>query len=118
MNVTVWPTVGALAGGALTGAEITVEHYVPGQKVERGDRITGSYVCCGGGTIEGRWIDFTSGAAFPDPYLTTSGTATVNEGAFGGSCPGVTDTEDFSCTTGRQAILADARPKFWQRKRA
>lgn len=61
-----------------------------------------------GGTIEGRWIDFTSGAAFPDPYLTTSGTATVNEGAFGGSCPGVTDTEDFSCTTGRQAILADA----------
>src|SRR5688572_30473220 len=28
-------------------------------------------------------------------------------GAFGGACPGVGDTEDFTCTTGRQAILPD-----------
>jgi hypothetical protein len=61
-----------------------------------------------GGTIEGRWIDFTSGDAFPDPYVTTSGTASVSGGAFAGACPGVADTEDFTCTTGRQAILADA----------
>jgi hypothetical protein len=60
-----------------------------------------------GGTIEGRWIDFTSGDAFPDPYVTTGGTASVSGGAFGGACPGVADTEDFTCTTGRQAILAD-----------
>jgi hypothetical protein len=41
-----------------------------------------------GGTAEGRWIDFTSGAQFPDPSLTTSGTASVSGGAFGGACPG------------------------------
>ena len=60
-----------------------------------------------GGTVEGRWIDFSSGAAFPDPYLTTSGTASVSGGAFGGACPGVPDTDEFTCTTGREAILAD-----------
>jgi hypothetical protein len=59
------------------------------------------------GTLQGRWIDFTSGAAFPDPYLATSGTASVSGGAFGGACPGVADTEQFTCTTGREAILAD-----------
>ena len=60
-----------------------------------------------GGTVEGRWIDFTSGAAFPDPYLTTTGTASVSGGAFAGGCPGVADTEQFTCTTGRQAVLGD-----------
>ena len=60
-----------------------------------------------GGTAEGRWIDFTSGAQFPDPSHTTSGTASVSGGAFGGACPGVADTEEFTCTTGRQAVLAD-----------
>lgn len=60
-----------------------------------------------GGTAEGRWIDFTSGAIFPDPYLATAATASVSEGAFGGACPGVADTEEFTCTTGRQTILAD-----------
>jgi hypothetical protein len=60
-----------------------------------------------GGTAEGRWIDFTSGAQFPDPYITTSGTASVSGGAFRGACPGVADTEEFTCTTGRQAVLAD-----------
>jgi hypothetical protein len=60
-----------------------------------------------GGTAEGRWIDFTSGAQFPDPSLLTSSTASVSGGAFGGACPGVADTEDFTCTTGRQAVVAD-----------
>jgi hypothetical protein len=60
-----------------------------------------------GGASEGRWVDFTSGAAFPDPYLATSAAAAASGGAFGGSCPGVADTEDFSCTTGREAILAE-----------
>jgi hypothetical protein len=60
-----------------------------------------------GGTAESRWIDFTSGAQFPDPCLTTSGTASVSGGAFGGACPGVADTEEFTCATGRQAVLAD-----------
>ena len=60
-----------------------------------------------GGTLEGRWIDFSAGAAFPDPYLATTGTASVSGAAFSGACPGVADTDDFTCTTGRQAILAD-----------
>lgn len=60
-----------------------------------------------GGTVEGRWIDFTSGGAYPDPYLVTSATASVSGGAFGGACPGVTDTEEFTCTTGRETIVAD-----------
>jgi hypothetical protein len=60
-----------------------------------------------GGTTEGRWIDFTAGAAFPDPYLATAGTASVSGGAFAGACPDVADTDEFTCTTGRQAILAD-----------
>jgi hypothetical protein len=60
-----------------------------------------------GGTIDGRWVDFTSGSAFPDPHLATSVAATVSGGAFGGGCPGIADTDEFTCTTGRQAILAD-----------
>ena len=60
-----------------------------------------------GGTSDGRWIDFTGGAVSPDPYLATVGTATVSGGAFGGSCPGVANTEDFTCSTGREAVLAD-----------
>lgn len=61
-----------------------------------------------GGTSDGRWIDFTGGAPFPDPYLATVGSATVSGGAFGGACPGVANTGDFTCTTGRQAVVADA----------
>lgn len=61
-----------------------------------------------GGTSEGRWIDFSTGAAVPDPYLATTATASVSASAFGGGCPGVPDTEDFTCTTGRQAVLASA----------
>lgn len=60
-----------------------------------------------GGTSDGRWIDFTSGAQFPDPFVATAGSATVSGGAFGGDCPGVANTQDFTCTTGRQAVLAD-----------
>lgn len=60
------------------------------------------------GTSEGRWIDFSTGAVFPDPYLATTASASVSGSAFGGGCPGVADTEDFSCTTGRQAVLASA----------
>ena len=60
-----------------------------------------------GGTTDGRWIDFTAGAQFPDPYIATAGTATVSGGAFGGACPGVANTQDFTCTTGREAVLAD-----------
>ena len=60
-----------------------------------------------GGMTDGRWIDFTPGAQFPDPYIATAGTATVSGGAFGGACPGVANTEDFTCTTGREAVLAD-----------
>ena len=59
------------------------------------------------GILQGRWIDFTSGEEFPDPYLTTSGTATISGGSFGGACPGVPDTEEFTCTTGRETVLAD-----------
>jgi hypothetical protein len=59
------------------------------------------------GVLQGRWIDFTSGVAFPPPYVTTSGSGSVGEGAFGGSCPGVTDTDEFSCMTGREAFVAD-----------
>ena len=59
------------------------------------------------GTSDGRWLDFTSGASFPEPYLATSAAATVSGGAFGGGCPGVVNTEDFTCTTGREAVLAD-----------
>jgi hypothetical protein len=70
--------------------------------VEEGD-LPGS-----GGTSEGRWIDFSTGAAFPDPYIATTSTASVSGGAFAGGCPGVADTEDFSCTTGREAIFATA----------
>ena len=61
-----------------------------------------------GGSSEGRWIDFSTGAAFPEPYAATSATASVSGSAFGGACPGVADTEEFTCTTGRLAILADA----------
>ena len=61
-----------------------------------------------GGSSEGRWIDFSAGAAFPEPYVATTATASVSASAFGGACPGVPDTEDFTCTTGRQAVLADA----------
>ena len=32
----------------------------------------------------------------------------MSGGAFGGGCPSLTDTEDFSCTTGREAVLASA----------
>ena len=60
-----------------------------------------------GGTSDGRWIDFTTGAQFPDPYIATAATATVSGGAFGGACPGVANTQDFTCTTGREAVLAD-----------
>ena len=60
-----------------------------------------------GGTSDGRWIDFTAGAAFPDPYVATAATATVSGGSFGGGCPGVPNTEDFTCATGREAVLAD-----------
>ncbi len=61
-----------------------------------------------GGSSEGRWIDFSTGAHVPDPFVATTATASVSGSAFGGACPGVADTEDFTCTTGRQAILADA----------
>jgi hypothetical protein len=61
-----------------------------------------------GGAMEGRWVDFSSGAAFPDPYVATTGTARVSGSAFGGGCPGVPDSEDFSCTTGRASVEADA----------
>ncbi len=60
------------------------------------------------GTSEGRWIDFSTGAPVPDPYVATTATASVSGSAFGGACPGVADTDDFTCTTGRSAILADA----------
>ena len=59
------------------------------------------------GILQGRWIDFTSGEEFPDPYLTTSGTATTSGGEFSGACPGVPDTDEFTCTTGRETVLAD-----------
>jgi hypothetical protein len=61
-----------------------------------------------GGTGEARWIDFSMGAPFPDPYIATTTFASVSGGAFGGGCPGIPDTEDFTCTTGRQAVLAEA----------
>ena len=60
------------------------------------------------GSSEGRWVDFSTGAPAPDPYIATTATANVSASAFGGSCPGVADNEDFTCTTGRLAILADA----------
>ena len=60
------------------------------------------------GSGEGRWIDFTTGAAFPDPYIARSISAQVSDGAFDGACPGVADTDQFSCTTGRQALLIDS----------
>ena len=60
-----------------------------------------------GGTADGRWIDFSTGAPFPDPYVTSTASASTSSGAFGDACPGVADTEDFSCTTGRESILAD-----------
>jgi hypothetical protein len=59
------------------------------------------------GLLQGRWIDFTSGAPFPPPFVTTGGTGSVSGGAFGGSCPGVADTDEFTCTTGREAIVTD-----------
>lgn len=61
-----------------------------------------------GGLAEGGWIDFTSGETVPAPHLLTAGTASVSAGAFSGSCPGVTDTDEFTCTTGRQSILSEA----------
>jgi hypothetical protein len=57
---------------------------------------------------EGRWIDFTTGAVFPDPYIARSISALVSAGAFEGACPGVADTDQFSCTTGREALLIDS----------
>ena len=60
------------------------------------------------GSSEGRWIDFSTGAATPDPYIATTATASVSGSAFGGSCPGVADSDEFTCTTGRLAVLADA----------
>jgi hypothetical protein len=60
------------------------------------------------GSSDGRWIDFSTGAPTPDPYIATTATASVSGSAFGGSCPGVADTEDFTCVTGRLAIQADA----------
>ena len=59
------------------------------------------------GLLQGRWIDFTSGAPIPSPYVATSGTASISGGAFGGACPGVADTDEFTCTTGREAMVAD-----------
>jgi hypothetical protein len=60
-----------------------------------------------GGTSDARWVDFTDGAPVPDPYVATAATATVSGGTFGGGCPGVANTDDFTCTTGRAAVLAD-----------
>jgi hypothetical protein len=59
------------------------------------------------GSSEGRWIDYSTGAAFPDPYVATTASASVSGSAFSGACPGVADTDDFTCTTGRQSIRAD-----------
>ena len=59
------------------------------------------------GILQGRWIDFTSGDEFPEPYVSTTGTAAISGGTFGGSCPGIADNEEFTCTTGRETVLAD-----------
>jgi hypothetical protein len=61
-----------------------------------------------GGTADGRWIDFTTGAPFPDPFVATFAEASVSQSQFGGGCPGIPDAEDFACTTGRYAIVTDA----------
>ena len=110
MSVRVQPRGGAVSTLDMRGVAVRVNDgsaripLVPVllQRYGRGGDLPGA-----GGTAEGRWIDFTSGAQFPDPCLTTSGTASVSGGAFGGACPGVADTEEFTCTTGRQAVLAD-----------
>jgi hypothetical protein len=60
------------------------------------------------GSGEGRWIDFTTGAGFPDPYIARSISAQVSDGAFEGACPGVADTDQFTCTSGREALLVDS----------
>ena len=60
-----------------------------------------------GGTADGRWIDFTTGAPFPDPYVATLAEARVSQSEFGGGCPDIPDAEDFTCTIGRYAIVAD-----------
>ena len=41
------------------------------------------------------------------PSRLSSGTATISGGEFSGACPGIPDTDEFTCTTGRESVLAD-----------
>lgn len=60
--------IAAADGGQpdVTGTYDSNYHEV--QLVQRGDRVTGTYVCCGGGTIEGRIVGRTLRYRWREPH--------------------------------------------------